>query len=254
MQNKVVAVTGGASGMGFALARLLLQRGASVSIADVFKPGLDEAFQELKSVSSPDKVIACEVDVRQLHKVQAWLRQTIDTFGQIDGAVNVAGVFDTPPEGTLFEDQDGDDWDWVLGVNLTGLANCLKSGLKMMERPGAIVNVASVSGLKGGWGSAAYTASKHGVVGLTRWVAKEYGPQGIRINAIAPGVIDTQMIKRAEGAIENGEEVFKRLMARLPIQRKGSPEEVAKLMMFLLSEDSSFITGAIYSIDGGINI
>lgn len=254
MQNKIIAITGGASGIGLALAKLLLQNGASVSIADISTANLDKALQDLGNISGPDKVLATKVGVTQLSEIETWLSKTIERFGQIDGAANVAGVSDHSSRRKSFEDQSHDDWNWVLDVNLNGVARCMKSELKVMKTPGSIVNVTSVSGLRGGWGSAAYTASKHGVVGLTRNVAKEYGPKDIRVNAVAPGVIDTQMVKDFEEASENGAGASDRAVKGLPIHRKGMPEEVARLMMFLLSEESSFVTGAIYSIDGGINI
>lgn len=271
----MIAVTGAASGIGLALARLLAQRGAKLSIADVTEDGLKKAAEELRQASSvasdsnEGAILAECVDVRDRAQVTEWIAKTISKLGRLDCAANVAGVLDqAPPEGVLWHESDqagGRGWDWVLGVNLTGVANCMRAELKHMAKGASIVNITSIVGLRGARGAtAAYTVSKHGVVGLTRFAAIQYGPHGIRINAVAPGPITTPMtVAVRQVAVPTD------AMAKMcPIPRAEDPEEVAKVIMFLLSDDSSvsetslwyellltlwkYVTGSTYGVDGGM--
>lgn len=187
MEGKVIAITGGASGIGLASAKLLASRGADISIADVSQANLDKAVPEIKSASSSKKdILASIVDVRNIASVHDWIKQTVDKFGKLDGAANLAGVIGAHKEQRPTRDLIEDDWDFVIGVNLTGVMHSMKEELKVMTTGGSIVNASSVAGLTGLPSCAAYCASKHGVIGLTRTAAKEEGSRGIRVNAIAP--------------------------------------------------------------------
>jgi NAD(P)-dependent dehydrogenase (short-subunit alcohol dehydrogenase family) len=184
LQGKVIAVTGGASGIGLATAKLLASRGAKVSIADVQEKLLDEAFTAIKATGHND-VLTAVVDVRKQETIDAWIKKTIDTFGKLDGAANLAGVFRSE-EGWSVEREDEKNWEFMIGVNLTGVMHCLKAELPNLTQGGSVVNAASILGIQGAKGAGAYSVSKHGVVGLTRSAAKDVGSKGIRVNAIAP--------------------------------------------------------------------
>jgi NAD(P)-dependent dehydrogenase (short-subunit alcohol dehydrogenase family) len=184
MKRKVIAITGGASGIGLATAKLLAARGAKVSIADVQDSVLQEATSAIKSDGNPD-VMTSVVDVRNTESVKAWIKDTVNKFGTLDGAANVAGVFKSFPNGTV-ESEDEQNWEFMLGVNLTGVMHCLRAQLPLLKEDGSIVNAARILGLQGAAGHSAYASSKHGVIGLTRCVAKEVGGRGVRVNCIAP--------------------------------------------------------------------
>ncbi|RDW77356.1 hypothetical protein BP6252_05409 [Coleophoma cylindrospora] len=250
MLGKVIAITGGASGMGLATARLLAARGAKVSIADVQGDLLQEAATLIKSDGKGD-VMTSIVDVRDSNSVASWMKETKENFGALDGAANIAGVFRHFPGGTVAT-EDEKNWDFMLGVNLTGVMHCLRAQLPVMKDGGSIVNAASILGLQGAVGCAAYAASKHGVIGLTRSAAKEVGSRGIRVNCIAPGYIQTPMLKAAT-ADPNAEDQKEGGASSVALGRMGQAEEVAPLIAFLLSHEASFISGQCYGIDGGWN-
>jgi NAD(P)-dependent dehydrogenase (short-subunit alcohol dehydrogenase family) len=183
--GKVVAITGAASGIAAATAKLLASRGASLSLADVQREALERQAADIKETYSVD-VITYVVDVRHAEEVDTWIATTIEHFGRLDGAANLAGVLGKNMGKFTIAEQDEDEWDFVLGVNLTGVMHCLRAQMRVIEKGGSIVNAASIAGLTGRPKSAAYAASKHGVVGLTRTAAKEIGKDLTRVNAIAP--------------------------------------------------------------------
>lgn len=185
LKGKVIVVTGAGGGMGLETSKMLASRGAKVSMADVQEKQLRAAADEISQ--SGGEVSVTVVDVRDEAAVDAWISATVEKFGRIDGAANLAGVLPKTFNTGTVEDQQTEDWNFVLAVNLTGMMYCMRVQLRHMNDNGSIVNASSVAGLIGFANCAAYGASKFGVVGLTRCAAKEVGPtRGIRVNCIAP--------------------------------------------------------------------
>jgi NAD(P)-dependent dehydrogenase (short-subunit alcohol dehydrogenase family) len=183
--GKVVGITGAAQGIGLATAQLLASRGASLSLADLQESALEQVAAKLKESFGVD-VIIYVLDVRNSDQVDQWIQKTIEHFGRLDGAANLAGVIGKNLGKTGITETEEDDWNFVLGVNLTGLMHCLRAQMRVIQGGGSIVNAASIAGLVGRPYSAAYSASKHGVIGLTKTAAKEAGPTQTRVNSIAP--------------------------------------------------------------------
>ncbi|KAL8996448.1 MAG: hypothetical protein Q9169_004042 [Polycauliona sp. 2 TL-2023] len=247
--GKVCVITGGASGIGQATAQLLAAGGASVSIADVQQEALTATADSVRKANPDAKILTKVVDVTSSEQVNTWIQETLSQFGRIDCAANLAGIIGKGANTSVVGDYGEDDFDKVIAVNVKGVFNCMKAQLNSMKEQGSgtIVNASSVAGLNGYPKNIAYCASKHAVIGMTKTAAKEYGEKNIRVNAIAPGPIDTPMIKSLYGS-----DAAKAIIGMVPLQRYGRPEEVTKLIMFLLGEDSSFCSGGVYGIDGGL--
>ena len=242
-KNKVALVTGGASGIGRATALAFAKKGAKVAVVD-WKEN-DEMVDLIKELGSEAIFIKC--DVSKTDDVKAMVARTIAAFGRLDYAFNNAGI-----EGASASTQDcsEENWDKTIGVNLKGVWLCMKYEIPeiLKQGKGAIVNCASVAGLVGFAGLPAYVASKHGIVGLTKTTALECATQGIRVNVVCPGVIQTPMIDRLTGKTKEGIERFKGFE---PIGRFGLPEEIANAVVWMCSDEASFVTGHVMAVDGG---
>jgi len=246
LENKTVFVTGGLSGIGRACAVAAAEEGANVVVADIKSVALDEAMREI-TAESP-KSIFVECDVKAKDQIESAVAQVVEKFGSIDVALNNAGV---PGESKRLGELTEEEWNYVIHVNLTGIFNCMRAELGYMvkQKGGVIVNMSSVLGKAGFSTSSAYVAAKHGVIGITKAAALEYALDGIRINAICPGFINTPMLTK-EG-INEDEKVKQRIIGLHPMNRLGTAVEIAKSFIFLATDDSSFITGSSLDVDGG---
>jgi len=246
-ENKVALVTGAAAGMGLATARAFAQAGAAVVLADFKEEAVRAEAQKLTAAGYKAMAIRC--DVSDDAQVAAMVDRTVTEFGRLDVAFNNAGVMaHIAPTNSSPE-----DWDRVIGINLRGVWSCMKYELRQMERQGsgAIVNNASVGALTGNPGIGSYIASKHGVVGLTRTAALEYVKNGIRVNAVNPGLIDTQI---ARDVVSGNEQAYGEIAKSVPIGRAVRPEEIASAVLWLCSPGASYVVGQALTVDGGMTI
>ena len=244
--GQVALVTGGSSGMGFATARAFAEAGATVVIADIDESTLGTATAELTAAGH--QVLGVRCDVSDEDSVAAMIAVTVNTFGRLDMAFNNAGI-QVPPSDAA--DEPAEVFDRVNAINLRGVWACMKHELGQMraQGSGAIVNCSSIAGLVGGPGRPSYTASKHGVIGLTTSAATEYAPLGIRINAVCPGTIETPMVA---GMVAKGELDRAQAAAGAPIGRLGHGEEIAASVLWLCSPGASFVVGVALPVDGGL--
>jgi NAD(P)-dependent dehydrogenase (short-subunit alcohol dehydrogenase family) len=243
--GKVTLVTGASLGMGRATAQAFAESGAALVLADRNEAALRAATDELKFAGH--KVLGVVCDVADEDQVAAMVEQAVSAFGRLDAAFNNAGVQSPALE---IAEVGNAEYERVMAINLRGVWNCMKHELRRMREQGsgAIVNNSSIGGLIGLPGRAAYHASKHGVIGLTKSAALEYAAKGIRINAVCPGTIETPMVAEM---LAKEPDAMEEILKQQPIGRLGRPEEIASAVLWLCSPEASFVIGHALAVDGG---
>jgi len=242
LKDRVAMVTGGARGIGKAIALTFADEGADIAICDVNADALKLAQEEIGRKAR--QVLTGVVDVTKAGEVESFVQKILDKFKKIDILVNNAGI---TRDGLLVRMSES-DWDMVLDVNLKGAFNCTKAVSKIMmkQRDGRIINIASIIGIMGNAGQANYAASKGGLIALTKTIAKELASRNVRANAIAPGFIQTDMTAKLS------DETKSEMQKQIPLGSLGTVQDVANLALFLVSDDSAYITGQVVQVDGGM--
>lgn len=240
--DQVAVVTGAARGIGKMIAMELAAHGANIVVSDVIEEDGVKTAQEIEATGR--KAIFVKADVSKADQAEKLINDAIEKMGRIDILVNNAGI----TRDNLIMRMSQDEWDSVIAVNLTGAYNCIRSATHsfMKQRSGIIINIASVVGQMGNAGQANYAASKAGIIGLTKAVAKELAARNIRVNAVAPGFIQTAMTDKLP------EKAREMLVGAIPLKRLGQPEDVAKAVAFLSRSESAYITGQVINVDGGM--
>ncbi|MCK7548779.1 SDR family NAD(P)-dependent oxidoreductase [Marinobacter koreensis] len=247
--QRIALVTGAGSGIGRATAVRLAREGAAVVIVDVSEPGLLETESLMPEGA---RYLRRQVDVSDEKQVQALVAETLKTYGKLDVLCNIAGIASVSGAHPAITENDRDEWEKVLSVNLIGTMLFIKHAAPHMQsrKLGAIVNVASVAGIRSGAGGNAYSASKAGVINLTKTSACDLGGDNVRVNAVCPGLVETGMT-RAVFDYARAHEKAHKLGSRCELRRYGAPEEIAAAILFLASDDASYITGQALPVDGG---
>ena len=250
LKDKVALITGGAAGIGLETARLFLGEGARVALVDLDDDDLSDAARDL---GNPDDLLTIAADVSSVEDSKRYVAQTVEAFGRIDVFFNNAGI-----EGKVapLVDQKIEDFDRVLAVNVRGAFLGLQHVLPVMigQKSGSVINMSSIAGLKGSPNVAPYITSKHAVVGLPRAAAIEAAGHNVRVNSVHPSPVNTRMMRSLEEGFNpgHGEEVKQQLADTIPLGRYGESLDIANLVLFLASDESAFISGAQYPIDGGM--
>ena len=243
LKGKAALVTGAGRGIGRAVALALAKEGADVMVNDVNLQSAEETADEARRIGS--RALPIVADVSNRTEVVKMVEKTVETFGKIDILVNNAGIFSSVPLNEITEEE----WDRMMDVNLKGVFLCSQAAMRFMkdQRSGKIVNIASLAGKVGGiFAGANYAASKAGVICLTKSLAKRLAPYGINVNAVAPAMIETDMIQ------DWPKEVKQSFLRQIPLGRFGKPEEVAETVLFLVSDGANYITGATIDVNGGL--
>jgi len=242
LKDKVALVTGGARGIGRAIALTFAREGADIVVADVNAEEAEKTARDIEAIGR--KALGLGMDVTDFAKVEEGINKILDKFTKVDILVNNAGI----TKDNLLLRMSAQEWEMVLNVNLKGAFNCIKAVSRPMikQRSGRIINIASIIGIMGNAGQANYSASKAGLIALTKTAAKELASRNINVNAVAPGFIQTEMTAKLP------EEVKAKMKEAIPLARFGQPEDVGAVCLFLASSDSDYITGQTVVVDGGM--
>jgi len=242
VKDKVVIITGGGSGIGRETGILFAKEGAKVVIADVNEKAGAETVELIKNAG--DEAFFARLDVSNREQAKQVVKETIAKYGRLDVLINNAGIIQDALVVKMTEEQ----WDKVININLKGPFNCIQAVVEQMisQGSGVILNISSIVALYGNVGQTNYAATKAGLVGMTKTLAKELGKKGIRVNAVAPGFIYTPMTETMP------EKILEMMKEKTPLKRLGTPADVASTLLFLASDDASFINGAVISVDGGL--
>jgi 3-oxoacyl-[acyl-carrier protein] reductase len=243
LNGQVAIVTGSSRGIGQAIAVELAKKGVSIVINNDKK--IEEALGTVEAIKKlGQRAINVKADVSNIREANEMFKATLEEYGKVDILINNAGII----KDAFLEGMNDDDWNAVISVILTGTYNCTKLAVGFMKQQmhGRIVNISSVVGQMGNIGQANYAAAKAAVIGFTKAVARECARYGITVNAVAPGFIETSMLKKVPA------DVLAKILKQIPLGRFGKPEEVAKLVVYLASDDASYITGQVFNINGGL--
>ena len=244
LDGKVALITGGARGIGRTTAQLFAREGAKVALCDVDEAAGQEVVREIEQAGG--EALFVRADVSRMPDVEAVVEKVKERWGQIDVLLNNAGIL---RDATLLKMTE-EDFNAVIDVNLKGVFHCTKAVAPLMveQGSGSIINVSSVVALYGNFGQTNYVAAKAGIIGMTKVWARELGRKGVRVNAVCPGFVETEMIRSVPP------EILEKVKERIPLGRFATPEEVARVYLFLASEESSYVNGAVISVDGGITV
>jgi 3-oxoacyl-[acyl-carrier protein] reductase len=243
LENKVVIITGAGSGIGKETALLFAKEGAKVVVADVNEKGGEETVAQIKKNGDG---FFFKLDVSNREQSKQMVKATLEKYGKIDVLINNAGIVQDAFVSKMTEGQ----WDKVIDINLKGVFNCIQAVVEVMlnQGSGAIINTSSIVGLNGNVGQVNYAATKAGLIGMTKSLAKELGRKGIRVNAVAPGFISTPMTSAVP------EKILEMMKEKTPLRRLGEPKDIANAYLYLASDDANFVNGAVLCVDGGLVI
>jgi 3-oxoacyl-[acyl-carrier protein] reductase len=243
LKNKVVIITGAGAGIGKETALLFSKEGAKVVVADIDEKGGKETVAEFDRAGAG---FFFKLDVTNREQIKQMVEETLKKYGRIDVLINNAGIVQDALVRKMTEEQ----WDRVVDINLKGVFNCIQGVIKVMidQGRGVIINASSIVGLYGNFGQTNYAATKAGVIGMTKSLAKELGRKGIRVNAVAPGYTMTRMMANVP------EKVLQGMIEKTPLKRLGEPIDIAYAYLFLASDEAEYVTGAVLSVDGGLTI